>query len=400
MGSSQPEKNPEASRQQLSRQVQVAVTDALRTLDKVKAVDGVSQDEVDSLRSVVWSDLTGLESEFGREDGPRPELLDRFFGHLLSNGDHIGQIELLAETLLGGAPPSQPPPDSPVAGLFRLHGSLMTIHQQWQELAAARPVRPPVVSAPSVAAPPPVVSAPPVRREAATRAKDAFFDEMGMPPSRQEVATAVPPRGRPRAERPSSPPRQGGQDRFYDDMGFNSPGAPTRPPDADTPRPRVIASFIVVFVILAVMAGGVIWLGLNGGPSSTGIVPTAIPTFNFNVPTSTPKPTATLSSAAPQLQITGNPLIVPCPGKGTSGFVLRNVGGQKLNWAAKVNRAGGSAQPVALSSSSGSLYGSPQSGTDAVTVTVTANAGNITGSITITTNIQDTEVITYQVQNC
>ena len=390
MGSSQPERTPEASLQQISRQVQVAVTDALRTLDKIRAIDSASQDEVDSLRSVVWSDLTGLEAEFGREEGPRPELLDRFFGHLLSNGDHIGQIESLAGALLGGAPPpSQPPPDSPVAGLFRLHGALTTIRRQWQEVGSAE-------------APSQPVAAPPVRREAAIKAKEAFFDEMGMPPIRQESSAPLPTRGRPMAERPTPPPpsRPGGSDRFFDDMGISSPSVPGRTPDADIPRPRVVVSFVTVFVILALMGVGVIYLGLNGGQASPPGVPTVIPTFSYTLPTTTPKPTPTLSPADPQLQITGNPLIVPCTGKGTNGFVLRNIGGQKLSWAAKVNRAGGSTQPVTLSVSSGELYGSPQSGTDAVTVTVTANLNNISGSITITTNIDDTEVITYQVQNC
>src|ERR1051326_1901885 len=80
----------------------------------------------------------------------------------------------------------------------------------------------------------------------------------------------------------------------------------------------------------------------------------------------------TLDPAAPVLHITGNPLIVPCPGKGSNGFVLSNVGGQTLDWQAKVNRAGGSSDPVTLSTTSGSLYGSPSSGTNTVTVTVRA----------------------------
>jgi hypothetical protein len=184
-------------------------------------------------------------------------------------------------------------------------------------------------------------------------------------------------------------------------MGFSGSSAPGRAPDGDTPRPRVLVSFVVVFVILGLMGIGVIWLGLNGGSQApTGIVPSEVPTFNTALPTTTPQPTATLSPADPVLQITGNPLLLPCPGKGSSGFVLSNTGGQRLDWSAKVNRAGGTSQPVALSIDHGQLYGPANSGTDSVTVTVTANLANINGTITITTNSDDTEVINYHVRSC
>ncbi len=442
MGALPPERATAASIQKISRQVQMAVTEALRTLDQVKAVDPASQDEVDSLRSVVWSDLTGLEAEFGRDEGPRPELLNRFFTHLLSSGDHIGQIEALAGALLGGAPPpSQPPPDSPVAGLFRLHGTLASVRSQWQEVTSAQieadapaaPIRQPPPQ--REAAPPPEPPRQPpasMNREAPGASQNAFFDEMGLPPSRSgpsarqrpgggagarasESAGAAFPQGlSPRsgsrppaaggtlAERPTKhPSRPVASDRFFEEMGLPGAGVPGRVSEADTPRPRVVLSFVVVFVILALMGVGVIWLGLNGvSPEPTGIVPTGVPTFNTTLPTTAPQPTPTLSSAPPKLQVTGNPLIVPCPGKGTSGFVLSNVGGQRLDWSAKVNRAGGTSQPVTLNTSSGQLYGPANSGTDSVTVKVTANLANINGTITITTNTDDTEVITYHVRSC
>src|SRR5579871_1182358 len=219
MASNQPEKAAGVSVQQLSRRVQVAVTEALRTLDKVKAIDPAGQDEVDSLRSVVWSDLTGLEAEFNREEGPRAEVLDRFFTHLLSNGDYVGQIESLAEALLGGAPPPvQPPPDSPVAGLFRLHGALADIRRQWQDMAppqptrrpATTPVAPPAprreeVGPPQRAShpvPPPAAPLPP-RREAGPQqvvSHPAAAPVAPPPPRREEVG---PPQ---RASHPVPPP--------------------------------------------------------------------------------------------------------------------------------------------------------------------------------------------------
>jgi hypothetical protein len=391
MGAYQPERAPGASVQQLSRQVQIAVTEALRMLDTIKAIDPASQDEVDSLRSVVWSDLTGLEAEFGREEEPRAEVLDRFFSHLLSNGDHIGQIESLAGALLGGAPPpSQPPPDSPVAGLFRLHGTLTTVRRQWQEVASTREVSHP--------------APPPLKKEAAVHEKNAFFDEMGLSPPRQEATAAPPVRGRALMDRPPGhPARQSTSERFLDDIGFISPSgppAPGRSPETEAPRPRVIATFVAVFVILAAMGVGVIFLGLNdNSQGNTGVIPSVVPTFQLTFPV-TPLPTPTPSSAPPQLQITGNPLIVPCPTKGTSGFVLRNIGGQTLTWSAKVNRVGNVAQPVTLSATSGHLYGPPNSGTDSVSVTVTSNGGGVSGTITITTNVPDTHTISYQTQNC
>jgi hypothetical protein len=394
MGPFQPDKTPGASLQQLSRQVQMAVTDALRTLDRVRATNPVGQDEVDSLRRVVWSDLTGLEAEFGREEGPRAELLDRFFTHLLSNGDHIGQIEALAGALLGGEPPSQPPPDSPVAGLFRLHGDLTTIRRQWQE-----GVPPPQAASQPVAAPPLV------KRATVVSAPSEYFDEMGPPPAKQPLASPAIPRGRALAERPAhQPARQSNAERLLDNLGFTRQHGPGHAADSDTPRPRVLFSFVAVFVILGLMGVGVIYLGLNNSSAaSNGIVPSVIPTFSLTLPPTTPQPTATLNPAAPQLEVTGNPLIVPCPGKGTSGFVLRNAGGQKLNWSARINRAGGSARPVSLQPASGILFGPANSGTDIANVTVTANLGNIDGTITITTNISGsagTAVITYHIQGC
>jgi hypothetical protein len=394
MGSLPPEKAPGASVQQLSRQVQMAVTEALRTLDKIKAVDPASQDEVESLRSVIWSNLTGLEAEFSREEEPRAELLNRFFSHLLSNGDHIGQIESLAGALLGGAPPpSQPPPDSPVAGLFQLHGALTTIRQQWQEAAST----PSEAAEPAVQ--PPLV---PIKRGVTAKAKEAFFDEMGLPPLNQEAAVLPSVRGQALAERsPTQPPRQSASDRFFDEMGYTNSSVPGRTSDVETSRPRVLMSFIVVFVILGLMGVGVIWLGLNAGSQdSTGIVPSVVPTFSTDLPSQTVQPTPTLNPADPVLQITGNPLLVPCPGQGTNGFVLSNVGGQTLTWSAKVNRAGGSSQPVTLSATNGKLYGPLNSGTDTVTVTVTAKLGNIDGTITITTNTHDTQVIVYHIHGC
>ncbi len=393
MGSFQPDKTPGVSIQQLARQMQMAVTDALRTLDQVRAIDPASQDEVDSLRSVVWSDLTGLEAEFGREEGPRAELLDRFFTHLLSNGDHIGQIEALAGALLGGEPPpSQPPPDSPVAGLFRLHGSLMTIRRKWQEAAQFQAASPPV-------------AAPPVKKEAVVSTRNEYFDEMGPPPAKREVVSHPVARGRSLAERPTrQPARPSVSDHLLDDLGFASAHGPGRAPDVDTPRPRVLFSFVAVFVILALMGVGVIYLGLSGNSSaSNAIVPSVIPTFSLTIPAATPPPTPTLNPAAPRLQVTGNPLIVPCPGKGASGFVLRNTGGQRLNWSARVDRAGSSARPVSVQPASGVLFGPANSGTDIANVTVTANVGNIDGTITITTNAPGaagTAVITYHIQGC
>jgi hypothetical protein len=437
MASNQPEKAAGVSIQQLSRRVQVAVTEALRTLDKVQAIDPAGQDEVDSLRSLVWSDLTGLESEFHRQEGPRPEVLDRFFDHLLSSGDHVGQIESLAEALLGGAPPpTQPPPDSPVAGLFRLHGALAEIRRQWQEMAppppawrsaaapaaapapareevnprqrASHPVAPPVAPPPprrdAGPQPPPSQPIAPASARRATAARDNFFDEMGLPPSRQEPPAPPMNRRQPPAERPlaPAPKRPSAPERFAERPGFNPFNVPARvSADGESARPRILLSFITVFVILALMGVGVIYLGLNNNSqASSGIVPSTVPTFSINIPTTTPQPTPTLSSAAPQLQVTGNPLIVPCPGKGTNGFVLRNTGGQRLNWSAAVNTEPGADPAVTITPASGVLYGPQNSGTDAITVTVKASLGNTDGTITISSNAGEPVVIVYHIHGC
>lgn len=397
MGSNQPGKAPEASMQHLARQVQAAVNEALRMLDTISASDSANWQEVEALRRVVRSDLTRLATEFGRAEGPRAELVDRFFSHLLSNGDYIGQVELLAEALLGGEPPpTQPPPDSPVAGLFRLHGTLIAIRQQWQEAALTK------VSRPVAAAPTP---APSPSRVPPRRVENDYFDEMVPPPPEEEADPAPARRGRASVERPAAPvPRQNGPDRFLDDLGIGGSHAPGRVSDADAPRPRVILSFVGVFVVLALVGVGVIYFGLSSAsPGSAGVAPSAVPTFSAPLLTTTPQPTPTLSSAAPHLQVTGLSLIVPCPGRGNSGFVLRNAGGQILRWSARVNPAAGAAQPVSLDASSGSLYGPTNSATDVVSVKVTANVGNINGTITISTNIAGptgTAQISYHIHGC
>lgn len=397
MGSNQPGKAPEASLQQLARQVQVAVNEALHMLETISASDAANWQEVESLRRVVRSDLTRLATEFGREEGPRRELVDRFFSHLLSNGDYIGQIESLAEALLGGEPPPiQPPPDSPVAGLFRLHGTLITIRQQWQEVALAKVSRP-VAAAPAAAPLPPV--------EAPRRVQDDFFDEMVPPPPKQEAEPAPARRGRAAAERPGGQStRQHGSDRFLDNLGIGGSPAPGRAPDADAPRPRVILSFVGVFVALALVGVTVIYFGLSSAsPGDAGATPSTVPTFSVPLPTTTTQPTPTLSAAAPHLQVTGLSLIVPCPGQGNSGFVLRNAGGQILRWSARANPVAGAAQPVTLDPAAGSLYGPQNSGTDVISVKVTANVGNIDGKITISTNTAGpagTAQITYHVHGC
>ncbi len=403
MGLNQPEKAAAVSVQQLSRQAQVMVTEALRTLDKARAINPAGQGEVDSLRSVVWSDLTGLEAEFTRLEGPRAEVLERFFNHLLSNGGYAGEIESLAEALLGGAPPpAQPPPDSPVAGLFRLHSALTDLRRQWQEAAPSQAARwAPAAPPPLRREAAPAVPVPPVKQGSVPAQAD-FFEEMGLPPSKQEMR--APPVGRRRAsaDRPtgSQPKRPITPDRLLGSLGLRSPGASTYGADVETGRPRVLVSFVTVFIILALMGVGVIYLGLNNNSQAAGIVPSVVPTFSITIPATTPQPTPTLSSADPQLSVTGNPLIVPCPNQGTSGFVLRNTGGQRLNWSAIVDPVGTDAQPVTLSATSGSLYGPQNSGTDAVTVTVTAKVGNIDGTITVSSNASDPVEIVYHIHGC
>ncbi len=211
-------------------------------------------------------------------------------------------------------------------------------------------------------------------------------------------------RGRAPAERSLAPQarRPGAPERFADNLGFSLSNAPARVgSDVESARPRVLLSFITVFVILTLMGVGVIYLGLNNNSqASTGIVPSTVPTFSITIPTTTPQPTPTLSSAAPQLQVTGNPLIVPCPGKGTNGFVLRNTGGQRLNWSATVNRDPGADPSVTLTPASGVLYGPQNSGTDAITVTVKASIGNTDGTITISSNAGDPVVIVYHIHGC
>jgi len=369
----------------------MTVTEALRALDTAKAVDPMSQAEVESLRSVVWSDLSGLEAEFGREEGPRADRLERFFSHLLSSGDHIGQIEALAGALLGGAPPpSQPPPDSPVAGLHRLHSALSSIRRQWQEIA------------PSIASQPATPLGPMPGASGGTL--NTFLDEITLATSERREEPLARER-RVSTPRPPAPPvrRSNAPERFADDVPLGNPSVPSGLPDGDTPRPRVLLGFVSVFVLLALLGVGVIYLGLSSGqPTDAGPEPTVSSTIALGAfPTQPPLPTPTLNPAPPQLQVLGNPVFLPCPGQGSNNFILENTGGQTLTWSAKVNHVAGSSQPVTLDTSSGTLYGSAQ--TNTVSVNVTALVGNIDGTITITTNISGpsgTAQIAYHVRGC
>jgi len=233
-----------------------------------------------------------------------------------------------------------------------------------------------------------------------------FFDEMVPPPPKQEADPPPARRGRASAERPrAQATHQNGADRLLDELSIGGSHAPGRAADADAPiRPRVILSFVGVFVLLALVGVSIIYFGLSSAsPGDAGVAPSVVPTFSVPLLTTTPQPTPTLSSSAPRLQVTGISLIVPCPGQGNNGFVLRNTGGQTLRWSARVNPVAGSAQPVTLAPSSGSLYGPQNSATDVVSVKVTANAGNISGTITISTNIAGpagTAQISYHVHGC
>ncbi len=391
MGPYQSAKTPGGSVQQISRQVQITVTDALRALDTVKAIDPASQAEVESLRGVVLSDLSGLEAEFGREEGPRADRLERFFSHLLSSGDHIGQIEALAGALLGGAPPpSQPLPDSPVAGLHRLHSALSSIRRQWQEIA------PGVVSQPASPLEP--------QPGALDGALNTFLDEITLETAERHEEPLA--RGqRASTTRPPAPParKSSAPERYLDDLGLGSPSGPASLPQVDTPRPRALITFVSVFVLLALLGVGGMYLGLNSGqPTYAGPEPTVNSTIALGgFPTQPPQPTSTLNPAPPQLTVLGNPVFLPCPGQGANSFILENTGGQTLTWSATVNPVGSTSRPVTLDSSNGSLYGSTQ--TSAVSVTVTAQVGNIDGTITIKTNISGpsgTAQIAYHVHGC
>ncbi len=386
MGPHQPGQAPVASLQQIYRQLQLTVNEALRILDAAQPSDPANRAEVEGLRAMIWSDLTGLETEFGREEGPRPDRVERFFTHLLSNGDHIGQIEALGSALLGGAPPpSQPAPDSPVAGLHQLHGMLASIRRQWKQVSESTPSQP--SSGPST--PPPGW-------------KGLFLEEADLGiPNQQEGGSDQASRSRrithPRSPAPSAR-RGNGAERLFDDLGLGGQGVPVAEPEA--PRPRAVITFVVVFAILAFMAGGVIYLGLSSGPTGeAGALP--LPTGTFPVGTAsagTPSPTATLNPAPPKLVVVGSPLLVPCPSSGeTTQFVVRNDGGRVLTWSAKVNPVPGSPTPLSLSPTSGQLSGGND--TNTIEVTVQALVSRVSGTITVTSN-GGTQTVKYQISGC
>lgn len=397
MGPQQPGKALGSSTQQIYRQLQLTINEALQVLDAAHPSDPTNQAEVDSLRSLIWSELTGLEAEFAREEGPRADRAERFFHHLLSNGDYVGQIEALGSTLLGGAPPSQPPPDSPVAGLHRLHRTLAGLRRQWQQVAPTEPVAPPL--------PPPTPAALPIP-EKFGGLQSLFLEDanQGLPEngaasdgrlSRPRRTTHPRPQA-PAARQPSS------MDRLFGEFGLGSQNSSLVTPEAEAPRPRVLISFLTVFLILALMGVGVIYLGLTSGPQDTG---TGQPLVNSTItvgplPSGTVRPTATLDPAPPQLQVLGNPLLVPCPSSGqTTGFLIENTGGGTLNWTARVSAIGVIQQPVTLDALGGQLSGLTKS----VTVTVTAQTTRASGTITITSNIpgpKGTITINYQIASC
>lgn len=391
MGVQQPGKAPGLSAQQIERQLQLAVNEALKLLDASKPTHPANQAEVDSLRSVIWSELTGLEAEFGREGGPRADLVERFFHHLLSRGDYIGQIESLGSALLGGEPPpSQPPPGSPVAGLHQLHISLTSLRQQWQQVSGPPATQPPASASASNGHSP---SGPEVFAEKPVLMAAARPESSDESVSRERRMTT--PRAQPQPAR-----KPGRVEQLFTDLGLGNANAPLAPGETEPPRPRAIFIFIAVFLILALVGLAVIGWGLSSGPSpdNNGV---ALATGTAGVPTvsqGTPSPSATLNPAAPQLQVQGDGLQVPCPGNSqTTGFIIENAGGQVLNWSAKVNPVVG-VVPVSLTPTSGQLSGASGANTTVVTITAQVNT-RTSGTITITSN-GGSQTVHYQIIPC
>ena len=407
MGVQQPGKAPGPSAQQIERQLQLTVNGALKVLDASTPVNPANQAEVDSLRSLIWSELTGLEAEFAREGGPRADRVERFFHHLLSSGDYIGQIESLGSALLGGEPlPTQPAAGSPVAGLHQLHGSLTSVRQQWQQVAVASRAQPAGPTRPATVSRPVAQASGAALGSNSHMKKGSFVEQAAqvLPDSSEEDDELA---GR---ERRLSKPRAQAQqarktnrvERLFTDLGlgsFNeSPALPLS--EAEPPRPRAIIIFIAVIILLALFGVGVIYIGLTSGPQpGTGTV--YISTQTVTIPTvvqGTPSATPTLSPLAPQLVLQGDNLQVPCASsKQSTGFILQNSGGQILTWSAKVNPVAG-ISPVSLSVSSGQLYGSAGTNTKVVTVTAQINSG-VAGTITITSN-GGTQTLHYQIIGC
>ena len=406
MGTQQPGKASGSSAQQIERQLQMLINEALKVLDTTIPLSSANQAEVDSLRSLIWSELTGLEAEFEREGGPRADRVDRFFHHLLSSGDYVGQIEALGSALLGGEPPpSEPAAGSPVVGLHQLHSSLTTLRRQWQQQGTTPAPAQPASPAQPISPTQPVAPARPASPASNGHGFLGIFMEQpdallpgGLEPSAasgnhdRRVTT---PRAQPQPARKAT-----GVERFFSDLGLGSTNAPAARGEMEPLRPRAFVGFLAVFLVVALLGFGVIYLGLNSGPSSDtgGVVLTngtaTIPAASQG----TPSPTATLNPAAAQLQVQGDGLEVPCPGNGqTTGFIIQNGGGQILNWSAKVNLVSGFA-PVSLSPTSGQLFGGSSTNTMVVTLTALVNT-NTAGTITITSNA-GTQTIRYQIVSC
>jgi hypothetical protein len=370
--------------QQLYRQLQFVVNEAIRTLDAAQPDDPANHAEVENLRKLVWSELTGLEAEFGREGGPRTDRAERFFTHLLSSGSHVGQIEALGGALLGGQPPpTRPAPDSPVAGLHRLHNMLTELQQQWQQIASPADEQVPTVT-----------------RRSDWQAPEAEPEPRAAALNRPAPRKPAPPRAQPRASR--RPEESAG---LLENLGFRRSGRPLEQWGNDAPRPRVLFSFVVVFIILGIMGIGVIYLGLNSSSdAASGGTPLQTPNTTLTVepsPSLGASPTATLNPAAPQLQLlVAEPIEVPCPtstlAPGT--FIIRNAGGQMLTWTAHINAIGANKSPVTLDPPSGDLFGAEE--TNSALVTVSAQVSSGSGTITIMSN-GGSRTISYQIiGNC
>ncbi len=388
MGPKQPGKAAGTPAQQLYRQVQFVVNEAIRTLDAAQPDDPANRAEVENLRSLIWSELTGLEAEFGREGGPRTDRIERFFSHLLSNGSHVGQIEALGGALLGGQPPpARPAPDSPVAGLHRLHNMLADIQKQWQQIALPAEEQVPTVA--------------PQRSDWRKQREYEEAEESGTALVRQSA-----PRKPVAAKTPQRPARRLDESTgFLESLGFRRRGRSLEQWGNEAPRPRVLLSFVVVFVVLGLMGIGVIYLGLSANSdAATGGVPLGSPEATITVeplPSGTVTATATLSPDPPKLQVqASDPVLVPCPTSSLpqGSFIISNAGGQTLTWTAHVNPIGTNKNPVTLDVTGGDLYGPIE--TSSVQVTITAQVNSGSGTITITSNAGN-RTINYQIYgNC
>jgi hypothetical protein len=379
----------------LSEGVTRLVGDALRFSRawQTRWNDPLIVQELNRLSTELLENLAKLRQQFRRPEGPSQPAVSLLLGELLGTSDQPSPLMRLQQ-LTGDDPTALSLEGQRLLGevdalFIQAHG----LRGQWQEYLSV--IRQPDLK---VSHPPTQPLLPP----------QTNANQSALPPADDEEAPPARPAPRPSAAAAASTPPPP----FDEEEWPQPPGVfitdhlmPPQPSRGAGARQGVKSTLkvvltlgvvLIIVVLLAYEAAAHLPSGASRTSSPPGPAATSLPAATATLapePTYTPLPSPTTQPTAPATPTTGvtptpapgsaglavNPsvLLVPCPGNGAATLQLVNTGSQSLDWQAAPSGSG-----VLLDgapSESGHLNPS-----DVALVSVTAQAQNAQGTLTIT----------------